>query len=107
VECQLSSIKKCFTVPAIRKALRELPSTLDKTYERIIDNIPVENRNAAHCAMQFLAISFRPLTIDEVAEAVAVDCENETFDPEQRLRDRYDILEICSSLVTLFGCVVD
>jgi hypothetical protein len=49
-----------------------------------------------------LAVSYRPLTIDEVAEALSIDYENETMDPEgSGLMNKYDILKMCSSLVTL------
>jgi hypothetical protein len=50
--------------------------------------------------MQILAVSSRPLTLEEVAEAVAVDYENEKFDPAiHRLRDKSYVLKICPSLV--------
>jgi hypothetical protein len=101
VECQLETLKKCLTVAAVRKALQELPRTLDDTYNRILDNIPEEYRKEAICVMRLLAVSFRPLTIEEVAEATAVDVENEEFDTENRLRNPEVILEICSSLVKL------
>ena len=60
----------------------------------------------ARCVMQFLAVAFCPVSIDVVAEAVAVDCENEIFSPEYRLQDPDDILEICSSLVVLSGYIL-
>jgi hypothetical protein len=51
--------------------------------------------------MQMLAVSYRPLTINEVTEAVAVDYEKEEFDPVlDRLRaNPFYILTICSNLV--------
>ena len=85
----------------LEKALCQLPKSLDETYNRILNNIPKEYQREAHCVLHLLVISYRPLNLKEVAEAVAVDCENEIFDPEDRLRDPYDILEICSSLVSL------
>lgn len=103
VECQLETLRKCITVAAIEKALTGLPKTLDDTYNRILDSIPEEYQKEAFCVMQLLTVSYHPLTIAEVAEAVAIDCENEEFDPENRLPDQTDILEICSSLVTLSG----
>jgi hypothetical protein len=103
VDCQLDTLRKCITISAVERALTELPNTLDETYNRILNNIPEEYHKEARRVMQLLAISYRPLTIDEVAEAIAVDCENEVFDPEKRLPDQMDILEICSSLVTLSG----
>jgi hypothetical protein len=49
-----------------------------------------------------LAVSYRPLTLDEVAEALSIDFENETFNREEiGILDKYDVLKMCSSLVTL------
>lgn len=101
VECQFDTLRKCITNNAVRKALKELPLTLDKTYDPILCSIPQDYHREAQCVMQLLAFSYRPLTLDEVAEAIAVNCDDECFDPEDRLPDQYDILEICSSLVTL------
>lgn len=105
MECQLETLRKSLSVRAIRTALNELPSTLDDTYNQILNNIPKEYFKDAHRVLQLLAVSYRPLTIQEVAEAVAVDCENEIFDLDNRLRDPEDILEICSNLLILSGYV--
>ena len=89
------------TVKAVKNALLQLPDGLENTYDRILENIPKDDRKQAHCVLQLLTVSFRPLTIDEIAEAVTVDCEEEQVDPDLRLRDPCDILEICPSLVEL------
>ena len=73
---------------------------MKRTIELLI-NIPKEYEREARCVLHLLVISYRPLNLKEMAEAVAVDCENEIFDSEDRLRDYHDILEICSSLVSL------
>ena len=48
-----------------------------------------------------LAFSTRPMTIQEVAEATAVNVETQVFSVEERFPDAYDLLEFCSSLVCL------
>src|SRR5277367_6731115 len=75
VECQLESLRKCLTPTAIRKTLSQLPETLDETYNRILKSIPGEYQREALCVLHLLFISRRPLTLDHVAEAVAVDYE--------------------------------
>ena len=105
MECQLEALRKCLTVSSVRHALCNLPPTLDATYERILINIPQEYRREAHCTLQLLTVSRRPLKLHEVAEAVAIDPEREIFDPENRLRDPEALLEICSSLLILSGYV--
>src|SRR5438876_11023974 len=94
VECQLDALRICKRPNDVRQSLKELPKTLDKTYDRILENIPEDDRRDVYSVIQMLAVSYRPLTIDEVAEALAVDYENETFDPvDGRLMDKYDILK--------------
>jgi hypothetical protein len=41
------------------------------------------------------------MNVAEVAEAIAVDRNNQTFDTENRMLDIFSVLNICSSLVTL------
>ena len=100
MECQLGALKECINLLEIRRALAELPETLDDTYARILAKIPKRYRRVAHCALQLLAFSYRPLTVEEVAEATAVDYENDKFDPVlQRARDPLYILKLCCGLV--------
>jgi hypothetical protein len=42
------------------------------------------------------------MTIQEVTEATAIDVQAEKFSKEERLRGPYDLLKLCTSLVTLF-----
>jgi hypothetical protein len=49
-----------------------------------------------------LAVAYRPLTLDEVTEALSIDFETKTFNREEvGILDKYDILKMCSSLVIL------
>ena len=85
----------------LRNALNSLPKTLDETYNRILLGIDAEYRSEAYTALQWLAFSFRPLKIEEVAEAVVVRPGRFSLQAEDRLRDSRDLLLICSSLVVL------
>lgn len=51
--------------------------------------------------LMLLAFSARPMTIQEVAEACAVNLEMSSFSEDERFSNAYDILEFCSSLVSL------
>jgi hypothetical protein len=102
VECQLISLKHCRDIEDIETALNELPESLDATYERILDNIRGgKDRKRARCVLQLIAVAYRPLTVQEISEALTVDCELETINPKRRMRDPFGILEICSSLLDL------
>ncbi|KAL8765077.1 MAG: hypothetical protein Q9209_007738 [Squamulea sp. 1 TL-2023] len=87
-------------LPVLRKALKNLPKTLDETYCRILCNIPDEYTEDAYKMLQWLTYSIRPLAITELAEIVAVNVDgNPWFDCEARFPDPEEILSVLSSLV--------
>src|SRR5947208_16008831 len=73
VVCQLEVLRNCLKLPALRQKLKELPETLDETYNRILLSIPENCHYEAHAVLQWLAYSRRPMNVAEVAEAIAVD----------------------------------
>jgi ankyrin repeat protein len=86
----------------LRKSLATLPPTLDQTYERILSAISKEDSKYAIRILRWVTFSARPLSIDEVAEVVAIDIEQDpVFDRDEVLEDPLEILNICSSLVTI------
>jgi hypothetical protein len=100
--CQLDLIKNCRQAGAVRKALKNLPKTLDDTYDRILAAIPDETWKIARSALMLLTYSIRPLILDELAEAMVIDYEGECFNPdEHRLTNYRHVLEICSSLISV------
>ena len=90
----------------MRDVLKELPETLDETYERILSEIPKANRVHAHRLLQCLTVATRPLLVEELAEILAVE-----FNPAggmARLNEdlRWDdqeqaVLSACSSLIAV------
>lgn len=86
----------------MRETLKSLPPTLDATYDRILASIPDETSDIAFAALMLLTYSARPVTLQEVAEAMVVDCQRGVFDAdEDRLTSCREVLEICGSLVTV------
>jgi hypothetical protein len=57
----------------IRKALNELPTTLDDTYERMLQGIPKEKFEHANRLFQCMVAAVRPLRVEELAEIFAID----------------------------------
>jgi hypothetical protein len=96
-------LQKCIKLDGLTKALKALPKSLDETYEHILQTIDDEHHDDVLKVLQWLAFSARPVTLAEVAEALAMDCTNDhpQFDPDQRMQNPQDILSICSSLVTI------
>ena len=100
--CQLDTLRKCLSRSMLKKSLATLPPTLDETYERILCAIDEDYYEYAVRILQWLAFSQRPLLIEEVSEIVAIEVgRNPAFDHDEALEDPLDVLNICSSLVTL------
>ena len=100
MQCQLDTLSKLRTPGAVRKALENLPPTLDKTYEGLLDRIDDdEDRKLAREILEILCFSYRPFTLQEVCELLQVTpglCE---LDESKCLADPKDILSICGSLL--------
>jgi uncharacterized membrane protein len=86
----------------LRKSLATLPRTLDQTYDRILSAISEEYSDYAVRILQWLTFSARPLSVEEIAEVVAIDVARDpAFDRDEVLEDPLEALNICSSLVTI------
>ncbi len=88
--------------------LKELPKTLDETYERIIRDIHEANRGHAHRLLQCLTVAVRPLRVAELAEVLAVDFgtasrgETSKLNTDWRWEDQQEaVLFTCSSLISV------
>ena len=81
--------------------LKNLPKDLDDTYSRILDSIPEMYYAELRTVLMLLSFAARPMTIQEIAEATAVNLEEQVFSTNNRLGDPFDLLEICGSLVSL------
>ncbi|KAI0320597.1 ankyrin repeat-containing domain protein [Amylostereum chailletii] len=107
VFCQLEVLRDCLP-KHIRHVLKNLPKTLDETYQRILENIAEDVSEDALHLFQCLAFSLRPLTIEELADVLAVDFDTDTV-PEFVSSYRplsTQVLRICSGLVVLNNRVV-
>ena len=91
----------------IRRTLKELPETLDETYERTLLGIEKKKQEFAHRLFQCLTVAVRPLRVDELAELLAI-----LFDPgkppeynvDWRLEDAQEaVLSACSSLIAIIN----
>ena len=106
VTCQLDVLAECSNLSELRDALHSLPTTLEKTYDRILLCICRERRRDVVKLLQWLAFSIRPLGLLEMAEVFAIDRDKHRFDPNRRPRKPRAILGICSSLVKV-SCTGD
>ncbi|KAJ6565903.1 hypothetical protein DFH09DRAFT_1034733 [Mycena vulgaris] len=102
VSCQLDDLRKCL-VRDLQVTLNNLPPTLDATYKRILSRIHTTNRPHARRLFNWLAFSFRPLHVEELAQVLAInfiDDANATFEKDYIEPDaREAISRVCLSLV--------
>ena len=91
---------------SIRKALNELPITLDDTYERMLQGIPKEKFEHASRLFQCMVAAVRPLRVKELAELFAIEfwANNvpnlvEGWRPENA---KEAILSTCSAFIIIF-----
>ncbi len=89
------------TCRSIRKTLTELPNGLEETYETILRRTTTENlRHVSEIkrSLQWLSISFTPLTPRMLVEAAAIDPGDLSLDPEACMGET-ELIGMLSSLV--------
>ncbi|KAF8497792.1 hypothetical protein F5888DRAFT_1923183 [Russula emetica] len=103
--CQLEVLRQCLP-PSVRPTLRELPESLDMTYERILKEIKKPNKRLAQRVLQCLVVAVRPLRVEELAEVLAVDFDDAEGIPRLKPDWRWEeqelaLLSACSSLIAI------
>ena len=102
--CQLDKLRRCLP-PRIRRALDELPETLDETYERTLLDIDDENWEYAHRLFQCIVVARRPLYVEELAGFLAFKSEEGgslVFEESWRPENPRDMVKsTCSSLIAV------
>ena len=103
--CQLEILRHCLQT-SVHHFLEELPESLDKTYERVLRGIKVPDRDHALRLLHCLVVAIRPLRVEELVEAVAVDFGDASgipkLKPSLRWKDQdQGLLTSCSSLITI------
>ena len=99
VQCQLDEISRLRTDAGVKKALNQLPSSLEDSYLRILNTVAEADIDFAKRALLWLAYSSCPLQLKELAEAIILDPGLDCLDPASKLNDPSDVLDICRSLV--------
>src|SRR5258707_7330426 len=107
VFCQLEALRHCLA-PRVHHMLKELPETLDETYERVMRDINKANWDHAHRLLQCLTVAVRPLRVAELAEVLAIDFGTTTREGTSKLNvdwrweDHEEaVLSACSSLISI------
>jgi ankyrin repeat protein len=100
----LDTLRRCFP-SSIRKTLKDLPATLDGTYERTLEEIPKEKKQHAHRLFQCLVAARRPLRVEELAEIFAIEFDTDVgLDFRENWRPgnpEEAVLSACSTLIAV------
>jgi len=101
VECQLNTLKRCFTTSEIREALGSLPVGLDATYQRILLAISKEERGdvIAKRALMWIVTALEPLSLCQIVEALSIDLDLRTLNPDSAPIHGHALLYSLDSLV--------
>jgi hypothetical protein len=101
---QLDTLRRCMPA-SITKALKELPIALDDTYERALQGIPKEKWYHAQQLFQCLVAAGRPLSVEELAEAFAIEFDADAAPSHMedwRLEKPEEaLLSTCSTLIAI------
>lgn len=103
VACQIDYLCSLTNDAARRRALKKLPPTLNATYERILRTVNQSSedvQNLVQRSLRFICHSRRPLSGEELCEAISIEPGQEYFDRDP-VPFEEEILRCCSSLVRL------
>lgn len=102
VECQVNAFRRAKNRNQLDKCLRTLPRDLDETYERILCSINEDYVEDVRRILTILCCSTRPLTVNELIEAHAVDLsEPPRLDRYGRSYNQDDLVDICLGLIEI------
>ena len=101
----MDTLRHCLP-SSIRRTLKEIPESLDETYERVLREIKKPNRDMAHRLLQCLVVAIRPLQVVELAEVLAVDFDDGEETPKLNSSWQWEdheqaLLLSCSSLISI------
>ncbi|KAI4248968.1 MAG: hypothetical protein LQ352_005786 [Teloschistes flavicans] len=105
VKCQIQVLCSLGTDKAILKALDQMPKDLAGTYARILRRLEHDSENVERYQklLRWLVKSTRSLTLDELAECIGIDLEEENESMDFDAVETYpeNLLKRCNSLVTV------
>ncbi|KAI0103367.1 hypothetical protein GGR51DRAFT_561794 [Nemania sp. FL0031] len=101
VVLQIETICAQKTDKEIREALRHLPKDLPETFARILALAKKSEPVFQERLLKLLLAAVRPLTIDELREALSVTPFRQTWDPSNLINDIQPILSAGGSLLVV------
>jgi len=106
VHCQLKYLANC-PLGHIQHALDELPATLNKTYERTLQEINGTDLEYAPQLLLCVAVAYRPLRVEELAEILAFDFKGPILAFRKECHPKNLVETVLSTFSTLLSVVED
>jgi hypothetical protein len=101
VALQIKSLCAMQTDHDIREALADLPRDLSQIYSRILQKSSRPDQPLQSDIFKLILSAKRPLSADEMREALSVTPGDTTWNPAKRLNSIYSALATCGCLVTV------
>ncbi len=98
---QIESLCFMKTDATIRQALRHLPKDLSETFSRILNRSRGLGEPYQKRILELVTAAQRPLTADELGEAMSVVPGDSTWNPARRLNNVFSVLTCCGSLLII------
>jgi hypothetical protein len=102
-QLHIDSLAKKTNLRALREALQNLPTELDRTYDEVMKRIWRQDPDDVELAEQVLGwISYaqRPLTVRELQCALTITPESRDIDDEAITNEEF-LISVCAGLVTI------
>ncbi|KAI9854299.1 MAG: hypothetical protein M1813_001292, partial [Trichoglossum hirsutum] len=99
VALQIKSLCFMKTDDAILQALADLPKDLSETFSRILLRSEASGKPYQRRILELVTAAHRPLTIEELREALSVVPGNAVWNPAMLLNDVFSTLTCCGSLL--------
>lgn len=100
---QLNSIRECFSIHDVKQTLESFPAQIEdvyrETWKRVLDQNPKQVA-LAKTILLWVLHSQKPMTIEQLRRAIAVDPDTNQFD-RTRLVPEATLMALCRGLVSL------
>lgn len=108
MRCQFENLQNLSSKEAVRRALGDLPSGLDSTYDRILLSIDANFQPQVIASLKWLAFSIGPLNLDQLAEIFMLPSKSDDgFDSMSRLFSSIDVLKYFPGLIVTEGSPIN
>jgi hypothetical protein len=101
VALQISSLCACKTDDDIRQALADIPRDLAETFTRVLDKCELSARKYQTQILGLVLVAKRPLTTEELREALGVVPGDTDWNPSRLPNNIYSVLASCGGLLTV------